>query len=162
MAYDAAGNAVTNGIRPGEFLFSESNYIYNRISATVENDATIAGTSPDVDLSASALIGLPVLKDTTWRFATAAEVAAADPLGDGGTEEWGFIVEGTAVNLAADEVSDVMAIITQGPAIINSDLIPATDPYGAAISSTAYQTLAKKLGIKSLPSPTTTTIMLNQ
>lgn len=162
MAYDSAGNAVTNGVRPGEYLFSESNYIYTRISATVENDSTIAGTSPDVVLTKSGLIGIPVLKDVTWRFATAAEVTAADPVGDGGTEEWGFIVEGEDVDLAADEVSDQMAIIVRGPAIINSDLIPADDPYGTAIVSADYQTLASKLGIKSIPSPTTTTVMINQ
>ena len=164
MGFNAAAQAVDNGIKPGEWLFSESNYIYTRISATVENDTTIAGTSPDVSLSKSGVVGIPVLKDTTWRLATAGEVASADPIGDGGTEEWGFIVSSEiALELAADDISAIeVAIITRGPAIINSDLIPATDPYGTAIVAADYISLASKLGIASKPSPVTTTVQVNQ
>ena len=164
MGYDAAGNAVTNKTVPGEWLFSESNYQFTRESGTLENDATIAGTQADVNLTKTELVGLPVLKDTTWRFATQAEVAAADPIGDGGTEEWGFVIGGEPTgDMAADDVTGIeYAILARGPAIINLDMIPTNDAYGTALVAADYALLAKKLGIKAVSSPATTTLQVNQ
>lgn len=163
MAYDSAGNAVSNGIRPGDWLFSESNYIYTRESGYLKNATSQAGTNPDVELSSSQLIGMPVRKvsDRLFRFATAAEVAAAAPAGD---QIWGFVIEGVATGALDNDVvtGTEYAILMRGPAIVNDDLMPVNDPYGAAFDAAEYKILLRALNINSLPSPATTSIMLNQ
>ena len=165
MAYDSAGNAVTNDAVPGEWLFSELDYRYTRESGTVQNDATKAGTAADLALTKGELVGQPILKaGSQWEFATAAEVTSADPIGDGGTEEWGFVISGEdEAAMAADDVSAVpWALLVRGPAIINQGQIPALDVYGGSIVVADYVTLCKKLGIAVINDPATTTTQVNQ
>lgn len=164
MGYDAAGKAVTNAVKPGEWLFSESNYQYTRDSAKLKNATAQAGTSPDVSLTPSQLIGLPVRKVSAgiYRFATAAEVTSANPSID---EKWGFIVSGESATgaLDNDEVTGTeYAIIVRGPAIVNSSLMPVADPYGGAFVLADYILLCEALNIATKPSPTITTEQVNQ
>ena len=163
MSYDAAGNAVSNSVKPGEWLFSESNYIYTRESGKLKNATAQAGTSPDVSLTSGQLIGIPVRKVSAglFRFATAAEVAAAAPAMD---EVWGFVIEGVATGALDNDVftGTEYAILMRGPAIVNDDLMPVNDPYGGAFDAAEYKLLLRALNINSLPSPATTTVMTNQ
>jgi|CXWL01.1.fsa_nt_gi hypothetical protein len=163
MGYDAAANAVSNGIKPGEWLFSESNYIHTRDSGKLKNATAQAGTSPDVNLTASQIIGLPVrwVSSKLYRFATAAEVTAATIAID---EKWGFIISGEPTGALDNDVvtGTEYAILVRGPAIINSDLMPVNDPYGGAFVKADYILLCEALNIATKPSPTTTTVQVNQ
>lgn len=163
MGYDAAGNAVTNEMKPGEFLFSESNYIFCRDSGILKNATAQAGTNPDVDLTAEEVIGQPLryVSDGLYRFATAAEVASAAP---SISQRWGFVISGEPTGaLDNDDVTGTeYAILVRGPAIINEDKIPANDVYGAAITASAYIALCKALQINTLPTPVTTVTQVNQ
>jgi len=152
MTYDVIGNVQSLGVVPGELFFGELDHRYTRVSGTLENDGTIAGTQPDLTLTKGQLVGLPVLKDTTWRFATAAEVAT-------NTAEMGFVISGEAINdMEADDVTgSEYAILVRGPAFYNEGMRPAADAYGAAITDAQYRALAKRLDIIGKPSPSTTT-----
>lgn len=152
MTFNVIDNVKELGVVPGELFFGEYDHRYTRVSGTIENDATIAGTQPDLTFTKGELVGLPVLKDTTWRFATAAEVAT-------NTAEMGFIISGEAItDMAADDVSpSPYAILVRGPAFYNEGMAPTTDAYGAAISAANYRALAKRLDIIGKASPSTTT-----
>lgn len=163
MAYDSAGKAVSNSPRPGDWLFQEGNYIYTRESGFLKNATAQAGTQADVSLTSAQLIGMPVrrVSDRLFRFATAAEVGSAAPAA---AEVWGFVIEGLETgSLDNDEVTGAeYAILMRGPATVNDDLMPVNDAYGSPFVAAEYKLLLRALNINSLPSPTTTTVMLNQ
>jgi len=129
----------------GEFCFWEVDQRFTRESGTLENDATIAGTNPDVYWDT--VIGQAVrLVGTQWRFASAAEVIAA-------TIE-GVILDGEPVLLAdaiaADGVTlQQYAILARGPALLNQGRIPLADIYGDTYTLAQYLAAVATLNIYS-------------
>jgi hypothetical protein len=114
----------------GDLVKREFDQLYCRVNAKVRN--VLGGVSTAI----ADPIGMPVkLNGTIWELIVAADIANAT----------GIIVEGPPIPALADDAytSDEYAILTRGPAVLDSAQIAATDCNGDAITNaTAVAALA--------------------
>jgi len=143
----------TRRLAVSEFAFYEVDQRYTRESGTLENDATVAGTSPSI-AATQELIGQPLrLVSAQWQFASTADVTAGNVDG--------FVVDSKQLPAAMAAAAITVlpyAILARGPALINEGRIPALDVYGDAITSSEYVTAAEALNIQTKILPTATSL----
>lgn len=137
-------------IRPltiGDFIIWDVDNIFTRVSALIENDATVGAAG---STTATEFVGLPlILNSGVWEFAVDASTIS------------GFIIRGRAEIVATAAFTvDEQVIITQGPANVNQDRFAKNDAYGTALTEATMVTAAALLSIKSIPLGTKRNVQL--